>query len=144
MRVAPFAARASLTRLAVAATRPPTRALPTTSSSHRCIDQLTDIKGLLDPARVVIAYEPVWAIGTGVTASPEQAQETHAAIRKWIRENVSPACADGIRIQYGGSANAANAPELSACPDVDGFLVGGASLKPEFKEIVAAIAKAKK
>ena len=109
-----------------------------------CVNQLTDIKGMLDPARVVIAYEPVWAIGTGVTASPEQAQETHAAIRKWIRENVSPACADGIRIQYGGSANAANAPELSACPDVDGFLVGGASLKPEFKEIVAAIAKAKK
>ena len=92
---------------------------------------------------IVIAYEPVWAIGTGVTASPEQAQETHAAIRKWIRENVSPACADGIRIQYGGSANAANAPELSACPDVDGFLVGGASLKPEFPEIVAAISAAK-
>ena len=143
MRAAPFAARASLTRLAVAATRPPTRALPTTSSSRRCIDQLTDIKGLLDPARVVIAYEPVWAIGTGVTASPEQAQETHKAIRDWIAKEVSPSVAAGIRIQYGGSANAKNAPELSAQPDIDGFLVGGASLKPEFAEIVSAIAKAK-
>ena len=56
---------------------------------------------------------------------------------------VSPECAAAIRIQYGGSANAKNAPELSACPDIDGFLVGGASLKPEFAEIVSAIAKAK-
>ena len=91
---------------------------------------------------VVIAYEPVWAIGTGVTASPEQAQETHAAIRKWIAKECGQAVADGIRIQYGGSANAANAPELSACPDVDGFLVGGASLKPEFADIVKAISAA--
>ena len=123
--------------------RPPTRALPTTSSSRRCIDQLTDIKGLLDPARVVIAYEPVWAIGTGVTASPEQAQETHKAIRDWIAKEVSPSVAAGIRIQYGGSANAKNAPDLSAQPDIDGFLVGGASLKPEFAAIVAAISAAK-
>jgi len=108
-----------------------------------CIAQLTDIKGLLDPARVVIAYEPVWAIGTGVTATPEQAQETHAAIRAWIASEVSADVAAAIRIQYGGSANAKNAPELSACPDIDGFLVGGASLKPEFAEIVAAISKAK-
>ena len=107
------------------------------------IPQLAEVKDILDPARIVIAYEPVWSIGTGVTASPEQAQETHAAIRKWISENVSAACAEGIRIQYGGSANAKNAPELSACPDVDGFLVGGASLKPEFKDIVAAISAAK-
>eukprot|EP00439_Symbiodinium_sp_Y106_P038042 s836_g4.t1 len=83
---------------------------------------------------VVIAYEPVWAIGTGVTATAAQAQETHAEIRKWIAKNVSEECAAGIRIQYGGSANAKNAPELSACPDIDGFLVGGASLKPEFKD----------
>merc|ERR1712228_815850 len=60
--------------------------------------QLTDIKGLLDPAKVVIAYEPVWAIGTGVTASPEQAQETHKAIREWIAKEVSPEVAAGIRI----------------------------------------------
>merc|ERR1712207_86480 len=66
--------------------------------------QLTPIYGLLDPARVVIAYEPVWAIGTGVTATPEQAQETHAAIREWIAKEVSPEVAAGIRIQYGGSA----------------------------------------
>jgi len=108
-----------------------------------CIQQLEQMKHLLDPKRVVIAYEPVWAIGTGVTASPQQAQETHAAIRKWIAEAVSPAVAEQIRIQYGGSANAKNAPELSACPDIDGFLVGGASLKPEFVDIVAAISSAK-
>lgn len=107
-----------------------------------CISQMEKIKDLLDPARVVIAYEPVWAIGTGVTATPEQAQETHFNIRKWIAANVSPQVAAQIRIQYGGSANAKNAPELSACPDIDGFLVGGASLKPEFVDIVGAISKA--
>ena len=91
----------------------------------------------------MIAYEPVWSIGTGVTASPEQAQETHAALRKWISENVGAAVAEGIRIQYGGSANAKNAPDLSKQPDIDGFLVGGASLKPEFKDIVDAVAEVK-
>jgi len=94
--------------------------------------------------RVVIAYEPVWSIGTGVTASPDQAQETHAEIRKYLSEAVSPDFAAAVRIQYGGSANAKNAPDLSAKPDVDGFLVGGASLKPEFAEIVKAISEAKK
>jgi len=105
--------------------------------------QLTQIYDLLDPAKVVIAYEPVWAIGTGLTATPEDAQATHAGIRKLISEKASPSVADAIRIQYGGSANAANAPDLSAQPDIDGFLVGGASLKPEFAEIVAAISEAK-
>merc|ERR1712107_556178 len=105
--------------------------------------QLSQIYALLDALKVVIAYEPVWAIGTGLTASPQDAQETHAGIRKLIAEKASPAVADAIRIQYGGSANAKNAPELSAMPDIDGFLVGGVSLKPEFKEIVAAISAAK-
>jgi len=112
-----------------------------------CVSQLQDIvpilKSLDDKSRVIIAYEPVWAIGTGVTASPEQAQETHKAIRDWIATAVDKKTADGIRIQYGGSANAANAPELSAMPDIDGFLVGGASLKPDIVDIVAALAKAK-
>ena len=110
-----------------------------------CVSQLEDIvpilKALEDKSRVVIAYEPVWAIGTGVTASPEQAQETHKAIRGYLATAVDEKTADEIRIQYGGSANAANAPDLSAMPDIDGFLVGGASLKPEFVDIVKAIAK---
>jgi len=112
-----------------------------------CVNQLKDIvpilKSLKDKSRVVIAYEPVWAIGTGVTASPEQAQETHKAIRDWIAKNVDQKTADEIRIQYGGSANAANAPELSAMPDIDGFLVGGASLKPEFADIIKAMVVAR-
>merc|ERR1712176_1043815 len=106
--------------------------------------QLSQIYGLLNAEKVVIAYEPVWAIGTGLTATPEDAQATHAGIRKLIAEKASPDIAAGIRIQYGGSANAANAPELSAQPDIDGFLVGGASLKPEFKDMVVALAAAKK
>jgi len=105
--------------------------------------QMTQIYDLLDPAKVVIAYEPVWAIGTGLTATPEDAQATHKGIRELIAKNASPAVAAAIRIQYGGSANAKNAPELSAMPDIDGFLVGGASLKPEFPDIVKAISEAK-
>merc|ERR1712072_59798 len=93
--------------------------------------QLTQIYGLLDPAKVVIAYEPVWAIGTGLTATPEQAQDTHADIRTWLAENVSGEVADAVRIQYGGSANADNAGSLAAGPDIDGFLAGGASLKAD-------------
>ena len=110
-----------------------------------CAIQLAkDLAGVSaeDMKKIVIAYEPVWSIGTGVTASPAQAQETHAALRKYLSEAVSPEFAEAVRIQYGGSANAKNAPELSACPDVDGFLVGGASLKPEIKDIVAAISAA--
>jgi len=105
--------------------------------------QLSNIYGLLDAENVVIAYEPVWAIGTGLTATPEDAQATHAGIRKLIAEKASPTVAAAIRIQYGGSASAKNAADLSAMEDVDGFLVGGASLKPEFVEIVAAVSAAK-
>jgi len=85
------------------------------------------VKALTDG---VIAYEPIWAIGTGVTATPEQAQETHAAIRKMIAEK-DTAVAEQVRIQYGGSMNAANAAELLAMEDIDGGLIGGASLKAE-------------
>ncbi|XP_013407822.1 triosephosphate isomerase B-like [Lingula anatina] len=88
--------------------------------------------------KVVIAYEPVWAIGTGKTATPDQAQEVHARLRQWLSENVSPAVASSVRIQYGGSVNAKNCRELAEKEDVDGFLVGGASLKPEFVTIVNA------
>merc|ERR1712190_482465 len=105
--------------------------------------QLEKIYSLLDAEKVIIAYEPVWAIGTGLTATPEDARATHAGIRKLISEKASPAVADAIRIQYGGSANAKNAPDLSEQPDIDGFLVGGASMKPEFEDIVAAISAAK-
>lgn len=93
-----------------------------------------------DLKKVVIAYEPVWAIGTGKTATAQQAQEMHAVIRKHIAGKYGQSTADDISILYGGSVNAANAKELFANPDVDGGLVGGASLKSrEFTEIVKAI-----
>ena len=92
-----------------------------------------------DLAKVIIAYEPVWAIGTGLTATSAQAEEVCKAIRTVLAELYSPATADGITIQYGGSMNAANAAELLAQPNVDGGLIGGASLKPgDFAAIVAA------
>jgi len=89
------------------------------------------IKKPEDWARIVIAYEPVWAIGTGKTATPDQAQEAHVWTRDWLREHVSAAVADSIRVIYGGSVTPATADELAAKPDVDGFLVGGASLVAE-------------
>ena len=87
-------------------------------------------------ATAVIAYEPIWAIGTGKTATTEQAQEVCKGIRACIAEIYDDATAEKIRIQYGGSVNAATAPELFAQPDIDGGLVGGASLKPDFGQIV--------
>ena len=84
----------------------------------------------------VIAYEPIWAIGTGKVATTEQAQEVCSAIRVCIGEIYDEATAAAIRIQYGGSVSASSAPELFAQPDIDGGLVGGASLKPEFGSIV--------
>ena len=99
--------------------------------------QLSAFKGsVTDWSRIVIAYEPVWAIGTGKVATPEQAQEVHASIRAWLSSEVSPAVAHATRIQYGGSSTAANCGVLIAQPDIDGFLVGGASLKPEFLDMI--------
>lgn len=89
--------------------------------------------------KMVIAYEPVWAIGTGKTATAQQAEEMHAVIRRHIAGRYGKEIADSISILYGGSVNAGNAKELFACADVDGGLVGGASLKPsEFAEIIRA------
>ena len=82
-------------------------------------------------ADVVIAYEPVWAIGTGLTATDEQANETIGVIRKAVARKYGQECADKVRIQYGGSVKPENVEELMAQPDIDGALVGGASLKPE-------------
>ncbi|WMV13215.1 hypothetical protein MTR67_006600 [Solanum verrucosum] len=89
---------------------------------------------------VVIAYEPVWAIGTGKVASPEQAQEVHVAVRDWLTKNVSAEVASKTRIIYGGSVNGSNSSDLAKKEDIDGFLVGGASLKgPEFATIVNSV-----
>ncbi|WKX94035.1 hypothetical protein Q1695_011359 [Nippostrongylus brasiliensis] len=124
--------------------------------NFRQMQALVDKK--VDWTNIVIAYEPVWAIGTGKTASPDQAQEVHLWIREflkekvsmqygiivhlWIREflkeKVSADCAEKTRIIYGGSVTAANCVELGKKPDIDGFLVGGASLKPEFIQIINA------
>jgi triosephosphate isomerase len=91
-----------------------------------------------DVLRLVIAYEPVWAIGTGRTATPETAQEVHKQIRTWLKNKYGKDVAEQIRILYGGSMKAANAAELLAQPDIDGGLVGGASLKAdEFTSIIA-------
>jgi len=88
-------------------------------------------------SRLVIAYEPVWAIGTGRTATPEQAEEVHARIRSLLADVLNPAAASAIRILYGGSVKPDNVDTLMACPNVDGSLVGGASLKPnDFLRIV--------
>ena len=91
-----------------------------------------------DVAKMVIAYEPIWAIGTGVTATTEQAQEVCGAIRACIAEIYCQDTADAVRIQYGGSVNAGNAAELFSQPDIDGGLVGGASLKADFGVIANA------
>ena len=86
---------------------------------------------------IVLAYEPVWAIGTGLTASPEQAQEVHAFIRKTLAEQYGQDVADNTSILYGGSANPGNAQSLFSQPDIDGGLIGGASLKSrDFQEII--------
>ncbi len=95
------------------------------------------MKGIDDISKIVIAYEPIWAIGTGRTATSAQANETIAFIRKKCAEIFCPKCAEKVRIQYGGSMNAGNCKELMAMPEIDGGLIGGASLKaPDFATIV--------
>jgi triosephosphate isomerase (TIM) len=96
-----------------------------------------------DIATSIIAYEPIWAIGTGETASPAQAEEMHAALRKAIANKFGTEVAEGISILYGGSVNAGNASELFGSPNVDGGLVGGASLKADdFLHIINALGEA--
>jgi triosephosphate isomerase len=105
------------------------------------ISQLKPLAEKLDEAdwdKVILAYEPVWAIGTGKVATPEQAQEVHKEIREWIAENVSEKVAKNLRIQYGGSVKGESAPDLILQPDIDGFLVGGASLTEDFLTIIDA------
>ncbi|KAI9731025.1 MAG: triosephosphate isomerase [Cirrosporium novae-zelandiae] len=91
-----------------------------------------------DWSNIVIAYEPIWAIGTGKVATTQQAQEVHDAIRQWLGETISQETADKTRIIYGGSVSEKNCRELAKEDDIDGFLVGGASLKPAFTEIINA------
>lgn len=100
------------------------------------------IPKVTDWNRVVIAYEPVWAIGTGKVATPEQAQEVHADLRKFLTDRVSKEVAEKLRIVYGGSVSDQNCVALIGCKDVDGFLVGGASLKKAFVDIISAPCKA--
>jgi triosephosphate isomerase (TIM) len=106
------------------------------------LGQLTGSLAGLSPeqmAGVVLAYEPVWAIGTGRTATPAQAQEVHALIRAWLVRTFGEATAARVVVQYGGSVKPDNAAELLACPDIDGALVGGASLKAgDFLGIIKA------
>ncbi|CAE7227340.1 unnamed protein product [Rhizoctonia solani] len=106
-----------------------------------CERQLDAVKAKVsDWTKIVIAYEPVWAIGTGKVATCQQAQEVHKDIRGWVANKINRETADAIRIIYGGSVNAGNCKQSAAEVDVDGFLVGGASLKPEFVDIVNATA----
>ena len=89
-----------------------------------------------DWSKMVIAYEPVWAIGTGVVATPLQAQTAHYQVRNMIMEACGKDVAQSVRILYGGSVSPGNCKELGELPDVDGFLVGGASCKPDFTKII--------
>ena len=106
-----------------------------------CVDMLAPCVEALketDWRKVVVAYEPVWAIGTGKVATPLQAEETHRDIRAWLaaQPKIGARIASSIRIIYGGSVKGSNCRELIACPNIDGFLVGGASLLPEFVDVI--------
>jgi len=103
---------------------------------------LSQLKAVADQvkdwSKIVIAYEPIWAIGTGKVASTEQAQEVHATIREWLGKELGQEAADKTRIIYGGSVSEKNCRDLAKEKDIDGFLVGGASLKPAFVDIINA------
>lgn len=102
-----------------------------------CARQLDAVSKIIsDWSKIVVAYEPVWAIGTGLAATPDDAQETHKGIRAHLAKTIGTEQAQKVQILYGGSVNGKNAPEFRDKPDVDGFLVGGASLKPEFVDII--------
>jgi len=111
--------------------------------SNKTIDVVTAqlsavAKEVKDWSKIVVAYEPVWAIGTGKVATTEQAQEVHAAIRGWMSKELGQQAADKTRVIYGGSVSEKNCKELAKEKDIDGFLVGGASLKPAFVDIINA------
>lgn len=102
-----------------------------------CARQLDAVSKIVsDWTNIVVAYEPVWAIGTGLAATPEDAQDVHKQIRAHLASTIGAEQAEKVRILYGGSVNGKNAPEFKDKADVDGFLVGGASLKPEFIDII--------
>lgn len=103
------------------------------------INQLAAVaKQVKDWSKIVVAYEPVWAIGTGKVATTEQAQEVHKGIREWLNKELGQQVAEATRIIYGGSVSEKNCRELAKEADIDGFLVGGASLKPAFVDIINA------
>lgn len=106
-------------------------------------EQLESVLSGLDSSdweQIILAYEPVWAIGTGETASPEQAQEMHSFVRSWLRSHIGDSLAEGVRILYGGSVKPENAAEIFKGSDVDGGLIGGASLKADdFVEIIRSL-----
>jgi len=105
------------------------KANQTETVTHRQLKAIAE--SVIDWSNIVIAYEPVWAIGTGLSATPEQAEEVHSSLRKWISENVKESVANSIRIIYGGSVSAQNCNSLIIKSNIDGFLVGGASLKSD-------------
>jgi triosephosphate isomerase len=108
---------------------------------QRQLEALKKTVGKDDWKKIVVAYEPVWAIGTGKVATPEIAQSCHEFIRTWISTNVDEGTGKSTRIIYGGSVNEKNCTELKGQKDIDGFLVGGASLKPGFIQIVESCSK---
>jgi len=108
--------------------------------------QLNAVKSQLKPEdwlKIVIAYEPVWAIGTGKVASTGQAEEVHASIRDWLGKEFSKDIQNKTRVIYGGSVTEKNSDDLIKQPNIDGFLVGGASLKPGFAQIVESCNRSK-